>query len=181
MTQSLNDTVSIWHSFFMPQYLFGGECWSVYMTQSLNDTNQWRPYMTQCLCDTVPIWHSVFVPQSQYDTMHKRLYMTLPSLLCLRHIDTVSYRYCVIKNSVISTLCHKETVSLRHVTVQEQNKTKQGISALKDEEGNLKTTDEEKANILNNYFASVYTTDGTDIPNIEECSILNLCKPYIIL
>ena len=116
MTQSLYDTVSLWHNFFMPQYLFGGEYWSVYMTQSLNDTNQWRPYMTQCLCDTVPIWHSVFVPQSQYDTMHKRLYMTLPSLLCLRHIDTVSYRYCVIKNSVISTLCHKETVSLRHVT-----------------------------------------------------------------
>ena len=57
--------------------------------------------------------------------------------------------------------------------VQEQNKTKQGISALKDENGNLKTTDKDKADILNNYFASVYTTDGTDIPNLEESSKSN--------
>ena len=57
--------------------------------------------------------------------------------------------------------------------VQEQNKTKQGISALKDEDGNLKTTDKEKADILNDYFASVYTTDGKDIPNLDECSKSN--------
>ena len=57
--------------------------------------------------------------------------------------------------------------------VQEQNKTKQGIGALKDKDGNLKTTDKEKADILNDYFASVYTTDGKDIPNLDECSKSN--------
>lgn len=54
--------------------------------------------------------------------------------------------------------------------VQEQTKSKQGISALKDKNNKLCTTDEEKANILNDYFASVYTTDSSDMPNLDDCS-----------
>ena len=54
--------------------------------------------------------------------------------------------------------------------VHELTKAKQGISALKDQNGDLKTTEEDKANLLNEYFASVYTTDNTDMPHLQECS-----------
>ena len=54
--------------------------------------------------------------------------------------------------------------------VQEQTKAKQGISALKDQDGELKTAEDQKADILNDFFTSVYTTDSTEVPYLEECS-----------
>ena len=38
-----------------------------------------------------------------------------------------------------------------------------GISDLKDENGDLPSSDVDKANILNNFFASVFTKEGDSV------------------
>ena len=55
--------------------------------------------------------------------------------------------------------------------VHEQTKSKQGIGTLKDKDGNLITTEVDKANTLNDFFASVYTKeDCENIPDLKENS-----------
>ena len=53
--------------------------------------------------------------------------------------------------------------------VNEKCKTNVGVSSLKDEKGNLVTSDEERAEILNKFFTSVFLKeDVSNLPNIEE-------------
>ena len=55
--------------------------------------------------------------------------------------------------------------------VNQRCKTNVGISSLKDKEGNLKTTDKERADILNEFFTSVFLKENmNDLPKIEEGS-----------
>ena len=53
--------------------------------------------------------------------------------------------------------------------VNEKCKTNVGISSLKDEKGNLVTSDEGRAELLNNFFTSVFLKeDKTNLPKVEE-------------
>ena len=53
--------------------------------------------------------------------------------------------------------------------VNDKCKTNVGISSLKDDKGNLITTDQGKAELLNKFFTSVFCKENkTDLPNIEE-------------
>ena len=53
--------------------------------------------------------------------------------------------------------------------VNEKRKTNVGISSLKDKKGNLITDDKERAEILNDFFTSVFLKeDLSNLPNIEE-------------
>ena len=55
--------------------------------------------------------------------------------------------------------------------VQEQTKTRQGIGILKGKDGKLYTDDKDRADILNEFFASVFTKEeDTNIPHLEESS-----------
>ena len=52
--------------------------------------------------------------------------------------------------------------------VNDKCKTNVGISSLKDEKGNLITNDKERAEILNNFFTSVFLKEDTsNLPNIK--------------
>ena len=52
--------------------------------------------------------------------------------------------------------------------INDQTKTRSNIGDLKDSQGNLKTSDGDKANILNDFFASVFTHEtGSDLPSFE--------------
>ena len=46
--------------------------------------------------------------------------------------------------------------------VRSKNKTRTGVADLKDEDGSLVSTDKEKANVLNNFFSSVFTNEDTN-------------------
>ena len=52
--------------------------------------------------------------------------------------------------------------------VQEETKSKSSIGDLKDENGEIKTEDKDKAEIPNNYFASIYTVDGASELSVFE-------------
>ena len=55
--------------------------------------------------------------------------------------------------------------------VQEQTKTRQGIGILKGKDGKLYTDDKDRADILNDFFASVFTKeDDLNIPHLDESS-----------
>ena len=55
--------------------------------------------------------------------------------------------------------------------VNDRCKTNVGISSLRDKDGNLKTSDKERADILNEFFTSVFLKeDMTNIPNMGEGS-----------
>ena len=58
--------------------------------------------------------------------------------------------------------------------VNEKCKTNVGISSLKDEKGNLVTSDEGRANILNKFFTSVFLKEDTsNLPNVKEGEFSN--------
>ena len=53
--------------------------------------------------------------------------------------------------------------------VKEETKSKISIGDLKDENGEIKTEDKDKAEILNNFFASVITVEGdSELPVFEQ-------------
>ena len=50
-----------------------------------------------------------------------------------------------------------------------ETKSKSTIGDLRDKDGNLKTKDQEKANILNDFFSSVFTVEGnSELPDFEQ-------------
>ena len=58
--------------------------------------------------------------------------------------------------------------------VQEKLKTQTGIGTLKKENGDIVTTDDDKANTLNKFFSSVFTReDTTNLPNLNKASRSN--------
>ena len=55
--------------------------------------------------------------------------------------------------------------------IQERLKIRTGISTLKKADGTLASEDHEKAEVLNKYFASVFTRENVNnVPNLENCS-----------
>ena len=53
--------------------------------------------------------------------------------------------------------------------VKEETKSKSTIGDLRDKDGDLKTEDQEKANILNDFFSSVFTVEGnSELPDFEQ-------------
>ena len=53
--------------------------------------------------------------------------------------------------------------------VKEETKNKSTIGDLRDKDGDLKTEDQEKANILNDFFSSVFTVEGNSkLPDFEQ-------------
>ena len=50
-----------------------------------------------------------------------------------------------------------------------ETKSKSTIGDLRDKDGDLKTEDQEKANILNDFFSSVFTVEGnSELPDFEQ-------------
>ena len=53
--------------------------------------------------------------------------------------------------------------------VKEETKSKSNIGDIKDQHGNIKTEDVDKAEILNDFFASVFTVEGNEeMPEFEQ-------------
>ena len=53
--------------------------------------------------------------------------------------------------------------------VKEETKSKSTIGDLRDKNGDLKTEDQEKANILNDFFSSVFTVEGnSELPDFKQ-------------
>ena len=53
--------------------------------------------------------------------------------------------------------------------VKEETKSNSTIDDLRDKDGDLKTEDQEKANILNDFFSSVFTVEGnSELPDFEQ-------------
>ena len=53
--------------------------------------------------------------------------------------------------------------------VKEETKSESTIGVLREKDGDLKTEDQEKANILNDFFSSVFTVEGnSDLPDFEQ-------------
>ena len=53
--------------------------------------------------------------------------------------------------------------------VKEETKSKRTIGDLRDKDGDLKTEDQEKANILNDFFSLVFTVEGnSELPVFEQ-------------
>ena len=53
--------------------------------------------------------------------------------------------------------------------VKEGKKSKSTFSDLRDKDGDLKTKDQEKANVLNEFFSSVFTVEGnSELPYFEQ-------------
>ena len=100
--------VSIWHS--------------VYMTQSLCDTVSLWHKSGAYLYDTVSLWHSTYMTQSPNDTVSichnvlTSLYDT-PFIAMLE-----AYRDCVTKRLCHLEQCHIETVSLRDCVITTCNR-----------------------------------------------------------
>ena len=52
--------------------------------------------------------------------------------------------------------------------MKEETKSKSSIGDLKDANGEIKTEDKDKAEILNDFFASVFTVEGdSELPDFE--------------
>ena len=68
----------------------------------------------------------------------------------------------------------KENPSKFWKYVNDKCKSNVGISSLKDKEGNLVTEDRERAELLNEFFTSVFLTeDLTNLPKVEEAELSN--------
>ena len=64
--------------------------------------------------------------------------------------------------------------------VKEDTKRKSTIGDLRDKDGDLKTEDQKKANILNDIFSSVFTVEGnSELPDFEQKVKDKDCKNQI--
>ena len=71
----------------------------------------------------------------------------------------------------ISQKC-KEDPNVFWKYVNAKSKTSAGLSCLKDKDGNLLTSDKDKANALNNFFTSVFSKENlSNLPNLGEGSM----------
>ena len=98
------------------------------------------------------------------------------------HSYTDYENYCKIRNSVTKAVKFAKKKYQKGLAasiktspksfwshVKEETKSKSTIGDLRDKDGDLKTEDQEKANILNDFFSSVFTVEGnSELPDFEQ-------------
>ena len=163
--------------------------WSV--MQDLNLVESWK-YFAELIVDVT----EKFVPVSkvQSDALKREPYLTqqCKDAIKIKHRKWKKFKYCktdenysaykIERNKVVSELrkskyCYEKDLAARIKTdnklfwshVRAKTKTKSTLGALENRQGNLTSDETECANILNEYFASVFEVEEDDqIPEFEE-------------